>query len=131
MIISILLLIIFFSGYYYFFNIFETIISVNPQNLYADAHSTVTIEVIPINALGWKVPLRHVSTDFKFKEGQRLIDIIYENKKDGVLKLRAKNLTGTVVIYVKSIYSLLPTLVEIHIYPNLAMNNIFDNQLLN
>ena len=130
MILSIILLIIFFSGYYYFFNIFETVIRVNPQNLYADNHSATTIEVIPINALGMKVPFRNVPADFEIREGKQLVDIISENKNEGVIKLKAKSNTGTVVIYVRSKYSLLPSLVEIHIYANVTINNKSDNKMI-
>ncbi len=123
MITGIILLIICLASYYYLFNIYETTININPLNLFADNHSTASITIIPVNALGWKVPFRNIPADFEIKEGRQLVDIIYEDKKRGKLILQAKNITGTVVIYVKSKYSLLPSLVEIHIFPNYAINN--------
>ena len=130
LILSIIILIIFFSCYYYFFNIFETVIRINPKNLYADNQSTAVIEVIPINALGMKVPFRNVSADFEIREGKQLVEVISENKNEGVIKLKAKSNTGTVVIYVRSKYSLLPSLVEIHIYANVTINNKSDNKMI-
>ncbi len=131
MILSIIILIAIFSGYYYIFNIFETVIQVNPPNLFADNHSTTSIEVIPINALGWKAPFRNVSADFTIIEGQELIEIIFEKKKEGKIKLRAKNITGKVTINVKPEYSLLPSLIEINIYPNLASSSKSTENKLN
>ena len=130
LILSIIILIILISCYYYIFNIFETTIQVNPQNLFADNQSTITIEVIPINALAWKVPFRNVTVDFKITEGQDLIKIIYENRDKGIIKLKAENITGKVMVYVKPKYSLLPSIIEINIYPNLAMINKSNENLL-
>jgi hypothetical protein len=118
-VISLFLIIIVFICYY-IFNIYETIIETEPKNLFADSRSVVNISISDVNALGFKVPFRKIFGSFEITEGKDLVDIIKENDKNGSLSLRAKNRTGKVVIYVKSKYSFLPSLVEINIYPNTA-----------
>ncbi len=120
---GIVLLIICFSAYLFIFNIYETEINVVPQNLFADNHSTISVSIIPINSFGWKVPFRHVRANFIIKEGKQLVDIVEESKYGDTIILRAKDKTGKVEVYVKSEYSLLPSLIEINVYPNLALND--------
>jgi hypothetical protein len=114
----IILLVIF--AFFYVFNIYEVIYLVQPDSLYADNHSTATITAQPINSFGWAIPFRKVAAEFEIKEGNDLVEIILKNNEDGKMKLRAKNKTGTVVVFIKSKYALLPSSVEIHIYQNLA-----------
>jgi hypothetical protein len=120
LILILLILITLFSIYYFIFNIFETTVQVEPKDIFADNHSIVNISVVPVNALGREVPLRTVPAAFEFSEGKDLVDVIKEDINNGKLILRAKDRAGTVIIFVKSKYSLLPSLVEIHIYPNRA-----------
>ena len=120
LIFVVVLLIVSLAGYYYIFNIYETVIETSSKSLFADGHSTITITVVPVNALGWKVPFRNVSSNFEIREGRDLVNILYEDKNSGKLILQAKHRTGTISIYVKSKYSLLPSLVEINIVPNFA-----------
>jgi len=115
--ISLFLVIIVFICYY-IFNIYETIIETQPKNLFADSQSVVNISIYPVNALGFKVPFRKICGNLEITEGKDLVDIIKEKDKNGSLSLRAKNRTGKIVIYVKCKYSLLPSLVEINIYPD-------------
>jgi hypothetical protein len=110
-------------SYLYLFNIYEVIYTVNPESLFADNQSVVTITAEPINSFGWKVPFRNVPAHFQIKEGNDLINIISEDEKKGILKLRAKDKIGTVLVYIRTKFALLPSSVEIRIYPNLAFIN--------
>ncbi len=107
-----------FLSYYYLFNIYEVVYSVNPGELYADNKSSVTITSQPINALGYKVPFRSAPAEFIIKEGSDLVNILLNEDDKGILKLNAKDKTGKVIVYIKSKYALLPSLIEIHIYPD-------------
>jgi len=119
----IIILIIALAAYSYIFKIYETKVESSARNLFADNNSTVIITAVPIDALGMKAPFRKVSSKFEIREGNVLVDIISEDNYSGKLILRAKNKIGKVIIYVKPELSLLPTLIEINIYPNLAFNN--------
>lgn len=118
-IILVVLIGILFS-YNYLLNIYEVVYKVTPKELYADYKSTVKIECIPINAFGWKIPFRNTYCKFEITEGKDLIEILNQNGNKGEITLRAKNLTGKVEILVKSRFSLLPTSIDIEIYPNSA-----------
>jgi hypothetical protein len=106
--------------YHYIFNIYETTIETVPENLFACSRSAVNISINPINALGFKIPFRKISGSFKIIEGRDLVEIVKEDDKEGRLSLRAKCRTGKIVIYVKSKFSFLPSLVEINIISNAA-----------
>jgi hypothetical protein len=121
-ILGILILLALIFSYLYIFNIYEITYSVNPSSLYSDNESTVIITADPVNAFGWKIPFRSTYAEFNIKEGKDLIDIISEDNKKGILKLKAKNKNGTVVVRIKSKYSLLPSEIVIHIYPNTVLN---------
>ncbi len=117
-----ILIILVLAAYYYLFNIYEVTYTVNPKQLFADNHSTVTIKVIPINALGWQVPFRQIPAKCQIIEGNNLVQIVKKDSQTGTFILSAKDKTGIVVVRIKSRYSLLPSSVEIHIYPNYAFN---------
>ncbi len=107
-------------AYYYIFNIYEVTYSVKPKVLYAENSSKVEISTIPLNALGTKVPFRCSYTVFNIREGRELVEKISENCNRGKLILRTKNKTGKIVIFIKSNHAILPSSIEIKIYPNLA-----------
>ncbi len=104
-------------SFLYIFNIYEVNYTINPQSLYADSESIITISSKPVNAFGWRASLRVAPADFKIKEGNDLVDIISEDNNNGVLILKAKNNPGKIVLYVKSKYALFPSSIEINIYP--------------
>lgn len=120
-ILSALFLLLIVLSYLYVFNIYEVIYKVTPKDLYADNRSEVEITSVPINALGWKTPFRNVPVEFEIREGNNLVEIVYLNNEDGILKLKAKDKTGSVIVFIKSKYALLPSSVTINIYPNLAL----------
>ena len=117
----ILILIVFiaiFSSYHYIFNIYEVTFKVTPDKLFADNNSTIIIEAVPINSLGWRTPYRKTYSEFTFNEGKDLIEVIFQDNSKGILKLRAKEKSGKVSITIKTKYSLLPSTIEIVIEPN-------------
>ncbi len=121
LIIALLVLsIISFALYQYVFSIYEVTYRVTPEKLFADNQSTVLIEAIPINSFGWKAPFRNVYAKFDITEGGDLVNIASEKQAEGILKLQAKNKTGKVVVLIHSKYALLPSSIEITIYPNYA-----------
>jgi hypothetical protein len=99
----------------YVFNVYGDIINKQPENLFADYNSTIKIEVIPVNAFGWKIPFRKSSAEFNFIEGEKLVDIVEVDNQNGFIILKSKTDPGRVEISVKSKYSLLPNLVIIEI----------------
>ncbi len=121
LIILIVIAIIGLASYSYIFKIYETKVETSTLTLFADSNSKVTITAVPINALGWRAPFRKVKTHFEIYEGKDLIKIISEDNISGKLILQAKDKTGRVIIYVKPSLALLPTQVEINIYPNYAV----------
>ena len=120
LIVLIAAVILFLFGKMYVFNIYEVEYDVNPKGLYADNQSTLTIKTIPLNGFGWKAPLRSAPAEFEVREGAELIDIIKTDNENGIITIRAKDKPGKVSIYVKSKFSLLPTVFDIMIEPNAA-----------
>ena len=116
----IFIVLVIFAGifsYLYVFNIYEVTYAVKPQSLPADSKSIVTISSKPINAFGWKAPFRKAAAKFDIKGGNDLIDILSEDSSRGILKIKSKNKPGKIVLYIKSKYALLPSAIEINIYP--------------
>ncbi len=117
--ISILIiLIIGFFFYQYVIKIYESTVKVEPQNLFADNQSIVTISVIPLNSFGWKALFRKSPAEFEIIEGGSLVEIELLDKEEGKLILKAKSDGGKVVVKIKSKHSLLPMIVEILVQPN-------------
>ena len=112
------ILIISFALYQYVFSIYEVTYSIQPEKLYADNQSTVTIKAIPINSFGWKAPFRNAYAKFDISEGSELVSVVTEKSDEGIIVLKAKNKTGKVVVLIHSKYALLPSSIEITIYPN-------------
>jgi len=104
--------------YHYFINIYEVTVSAEPEALYADNQSEVVIWVVPLNSFGWKALFRTASAEFEIKEGLPLVEIIKIDRENGKMILKAKSEKGKIVIEIKSPFSLLPTIIEIPVYPN-------------
>ncbi len=122
LILFLIVLITGFLGYSYIFKIYEVEISVTPKELFADNQSTVTIQAYPINSFGKKIPFRSVSAKFVITEGKELVSIESPDEKDGRIILRAKDKTGIVNVIVTPEKSLIPSLIQIQINPNYALN---------
>ena len=99
------------------YNIYGSEVRRFPQNLFADHNSEMTIEVVPINALGNKAIFRKSSATFTIVEGSELIEVIENNPNTGILKIKSKGKPGLVGIKIKSEHSLLPEYIEIEILP--------------
>ncbi len=106
--------------YNYMLSIYEVIYTVLPADLYADNKSEATIMAIPINAIGRKALFRYVKASYMITEGRELVDIVETDKSKGLLRIKAKDKTGIVKIIAKSPYALLPSPIDIHIYPIIA-----------
>ncbi len=106
-------ILIFFSMYV--FNVYGDVIKKHPENLFADHSSTIKIEVIPVNAFGWKIPFRYSTAEFIFLEGESLIEIVELDQKNGFIILRSKGTSGKVEISIKSQFSLFPNLIRFEI----------------
>ena len=111
-----------FLIYSYSFKIYEVEISVTPKELFADNQSTVTIQACPINSFGKRILFRSVSAKFVITEGEKLVSIEKLDNKNGLLVLKAKDKTGTVSVVVTPEKSLLPSLIQVSINPNFALN---------
>ena len=109
-----------FLTFYFIFNIYEVTIKTEPKFLFSDQNSTIKIEVIPVNALGWQVPFRKARSNFELREGKNLVTIEQLSADDGLLILRSKGSAGKVGIVITSNYSLLPMYIEIDIVPTTA-----------
>lgn len=108
-------LIVFLFIALYVVNVYGDVINKEPEILFADPASTIKIQVVPINAFGWKIPFRKSKAEFLFIEGSNLVDIIEENKNEGYIILRSLGVPGKVELNVKSKFTLVPTLVIIEI----------------
>lgn len=104
-------------GYYFLCNIYEVEVKKYPTFLYAETNSMLTIEVIPINALGTKAWFRTVRVEFDIIEGKELIKVQKMDLENGILFIKSKARTGKVGIKIFSKYSLLPQYVEVEIVP--------------
>lgn len=113
--LSISVFVLLLGGYFFLYNIYGSEVKRSAQNLYADISSKITIEVIPINALGKKAWFRKSSATFEVIEGLELIEIIEHNNELGFIKIRSKGKVGLVGIKIKSEHSLLPEYIEIEI----------------
>lgn len=122
LIAGIILIIILLFFYQYIFNIYEVTYKVEPEHLYSDNKSEIIIQTIPLNAFGWKAPLRNAYADFEIREGKDLVEIVSEDNEKGMLVLKAKSSPGKAVVFVKPKLSLLPSSIEIEILPNYAGN---------
>jgi hypothetical protein len=113
----IFLLAVLLLGYFFLYNIYGSEVRKNPENLFADTESRLTIEVIPINALGSKAIFRTSFAKFEIIEGKNLVEIISKDESKGILKIRSLGEAGIVGIKIKSQHSLFPEYIEIQIQP--------------
>jgi hypothetical protein len=120
LIVILLFLIVALFAYKNLFRIYEVEILVEPEKLFADNQSTVTIHVYPLNSIGKRIWFRTVPAKFKIEEGSDLVTVKKLDEVNGYLILQAKNKTGVVSIIVTSPKSLLPSLIKININPNYA-----------
>ncbi len=111
--LSLSVLFLFFA--LYVFNVYGDLIEKKPENLFAEPSSTIKIQVVPINAFGWKIPFRKSTADFIITEGSALVKVVQINNAEGYIILRSLGVAGKVELNVKSEYSLLPCIIIIEI----------------
>ena len=114
----VIVLIIILAGlfaYLFVFKIYEVTYTVNPESLFADNQSVITLSAEAVNSFGWKILFRKVPAYFQIKEGKNLVNIVFEDDERGILKLKAKDKVGTVIVYVRTRYALLPSSIAIQI----------------
>jgi hypothetical protein len=104
-------------SYYFLYNIYGDEIRKEPNYLYADNLSEMTIQVIPVNALGWKAIFRKSSAKFEIVDGDYLVEIINLDEVNGKIKIRSKGIEGVLGIKIQSEHSLLPEYIEVQILP--------------
>ncbi len=117
----IILLLIVIAGFFVYqniFSIYEVIYNIHPARLYADNKSDLVIEAIPLNSFGWRAPLRNSPADFTIVEGAELVEIVFIDRLKGIIKIKAKEKPGKVLITIKPKFSLLPSTIEISIEAN-------------
>lgn len=111
-----LILIVLFS-YFFLYNIYGDEIRKTPSELFAEQTSQMKIEVVPVNAFGWRALFRKSNSHFYIIEGNNLIEIISKDEVNGQIKIRSNGNPGKVGIKIKSEHSLLPNYMEIFILP--------------
>jgi len=121
--VVIVIIILGLLAYMNIFNIYEVTIRVEPNEIFADNQSVITITAVPLNSFGKKVPFRDVKAKFEISEGKELVTVLKKDEKKGILILKSTNKTGRVEIIVISDKSLLPTIVDFTIIPNFAFIN--------
>ena len=121
--VVIVIIILGLLAYMNIFNIYEVTIRVEPNEIFEDNQSVITITAVPLNSFGKKVPFRDVNAKFEISEGKELVTVLKKDEKKGILILKSTNKTGRVEIIVISDKSLLPTIVDFTIIPNFAFIN--------
>jgi len=101
--------------YNYIFSIYEVVVESEPKIIFADQKSYIRIYLKPINAMGWKAPLRNADGSFVIIEGEELVSIESIDESNGEIILRSLGVPGEVSFSIKSRYSLFPIYFEIQI----------------
>jgi hypothetical protein len=113
--LSIILIIIILFSYFFLYNIYGDEIRKSPPKLFADSTLQMKIEVVPVNAFGWRALYRKSNSHFFIIEGNDLIELISIDNVNGLLIIQSNGKPGKVGIKIKSQYSLLPAYIEISI----------------
>ncbi len=85
----------------------------NPETLYPDGTSIVTIDVVGLNRFGFEVPFKKPRVEFILIENKEKVTIVSSNPSQLILKARYE--TGRIVIIIKNNYTILPIKIEIPI----------------
>ncbi len=119
-ILTLILLIAVFAVHNYLVSVYEVVYTVEPEALYADNKSEVTVTAVPLNGLGGRAWFRKAEASYTITEGNDLILVIKNDETEGILVLRAKDKAGTVRIKAKSPLAFLPSRITVNIYANLV-----------
>lgn len=119
----IIIVILLIAAYFlkqYVFNIYEVSFTLSPKALYADGESTIRIEAVPVNAFGFRAPMRKVAVVFDIMEGKNLVEVVNSDLPDGILVLKARMGSGKVIVRARSEFQLLPAIIEIPVLSSMA-----------
>jgi len=93
--------------WYLFFNIFAVDFKVEPEGPKVSVNGTIEIKAVPLNALGKRAVNRMIPFEVKILEGK---EIIYrEEKEQGGIVLKLKDIKGKLKFEVSSPYSQAPS----------------------
>ncbi len=96
----------------YLFSIYEVTLAEVPKEV--KTGDTVTIEVVPVNGLGFRPPLRKTSFKLEFRSGAGLTESAGGSNLEGLVKLKALK-PGKVELLVVPEHALKPSIVEFEI----------------
>lgn len=78
-------------------------IELKPEVLKASVNSELTINVFPINTLGFKTPFGETNARFEIEQGANLIEI--REISPGVAQIRSKGIEGEATVGIYSLKS--------------------------
>jgi hypothetical protein len=114
-IITLLLIITIVFLYNYVFTIYEVIAVSEPEFIFAGSDNIVKIYLVPVNAFGWKTPMRKTDGKFQIIEGEEFVQIVSVDEENGFIILRSVGLPGKVGLRIESQYALFPLYFEVRI----------------
>jgi len=107
---SLILLFIALLSWLYIFNIYEVEIKIDNVNLLSNGNSKTSIELVPLNSIGMRAPLRSINSKISFVIGKELVDVMRDG--NNIIVLKSKLDTGTVILRFESDYLLYPNKYE-------------------
>ncbi|RCK77315.1 MAG: hypothetical protein IGBAC_1624 [Ignavibacteriae bacterium] len=117
-ILTFLLILFFLFGYNLMFTIHKLEVSKEPDYLFPDGNSTITICVKPLNRFGMIIPFKNVNVNFEIVEGNEKVKIIEISSNKLILRSRYDK--GFVILRINNAYTLLPIEIIIEIKGQLA-----------
>ncbi len=117
-VIVFLALVLILLVYRVFFIVNKLEVNKEPEYLFPDGNSTITIYVKPYNKLGMEIPFKKVNVIFEIIEGRELIEIV--SKSPDKLILRSNYKIGVVIIHIKNSYTFLPIEINVEIIGQLV-----------
>jgi hypothetical protein len=100
-----------FLIYNYYFSIYEVTFDSVPKSV--KPGDTVTIHLTPINGAGFKVPFRTSPFEYKFIEGESIVNRVTDKANEGELVFFVSS-PGNLKLLVTPKHALKPTLFEIN-----------------
>lgn len=94
-------------------------VSVEPQSLYPDGKSSVTVKLVPLNALNFRAPFVHPKFVCTIEDGADKVTITYSSDSTSI-QVHAKYESGAVTLLLKTNIFLLPVSVTIPIEKQVA-----------
>lgn len=89
-----------------------------PPSMFPDGQSTTTVQAVPYNAVGLRVPFKSVRVFYEIEDGDDIVDILGRDKNS--ITLRAKHQTGDVVLRARLAGDAIPYEIVVPILPQFA-----------